>query len=176
MLGCRAFWPDGRHQSTCFRFYDIGNMLLGALCFNSFFHFDRYSGRDFEQEMDVDVVAGCFYLLPREVLEKVGLMDEEFFMYGEEVEWSFRIRKAGWRIRYFPGARIIHVFGGSAQQVQDSTQINKRRAPLLFLDKTGGILQAWIGNLLMMLGVLIRAPYWICIEPFRKGRAKSFSA
>lgn len=57
---------------------------------------------------DPDWVTGSFMFVRREVVEKVGVLDENIFMYGEEVEWQYRIRDAGWKIGYTPTAKVIH--------------------------------------------------------------------
>lgn len=61
-----------------------------------------------------EVIAGAFMLIRRDVLEKTGLLDEDYFMYGEDIEMSYRITKAGFRNYYFPEAKITHFKGKSA--------------------------------------------------------------
>lgn len=64
----------------------------------------------------VDVLAGAFMLLRKKVLEKTGLLDEDFFMYGEDIDLSYRITKAGYKNYYYPGTRIIHYKGESTKK------------------------------------------------------------
>jgi len=169
VIGCQAFWPDGRRQNTCFKFPSLKLVAIASLCFFRMakpfhiplLHPDRYLNYDFNLQHDVDIVAGCFFLIRKNVIEKVGMFDEQFFMYGEEAEWCYRIQKAGWRIRYFPDAHIVHIYGASSSQVQDDARINVRRGNLLFLHKTKGPLTAWIANLFMTVGVLFRMPFWL---------------
>lgn len=174
VIGCRAVWPDKRRQSTCFRFPTLLFILLDSLLFfrmakpfhRPLFHPERYPSLDFSQEHDVDVVAGCFFLVRRDVIDQVGMFDDDFFMYGEEVEWCHRIVKKGWRIRYFPGTQIIHLFGASSSQVEEETKVNKRKGNLLFLHKTKGPFCAWLANLIMAVGVLLRIPFWVIGDIF----------
>jgi hypothetical protein len=174
VIGCRAIWPDGRRQNNCFRFPTLFLVAIGSILFFrmakpfcvSLFHPERYLDRDFEQEQDVDVVAGCFFLVRRDVIDQVGMFDEDFFMYGEEAEWCHRITKKNWRIRYFPSVQIIHMHGASSQQVEDDTKVNKRKANILFLYKTKGPFHAWLANLIMAVGVLLRIPFWIFADIF----------
>jgi hypothetical protein len=56
----------------------------------------------------VDVLSGCFLMFPRQVLEKVGEFDEDFFMYVEDVDWCVRVREAGFEVRYVPGWSVVH--------------------------------------------------------------------
>lgn len=65
---------------------------------------------------EVEILAGAFMLLRREALEKTGLLDEDFFMYGEDIDLSYRIQKAGYKNYYFPETRIIHYKGESTKR------------------------------------------------------------
>ena len=56
----------------------------------------------------VDWVMGAALLLRRDALEEVGLFDEEFFLYSEEVDLQYRLRRAGWEVHYFPGVTVVH--------------------------------------------------------------------
>jgi len=64
----------------------------------------------------VDVLAGAFMLLRKKVLNEIGLLDEDFFMYGEDIDLSYRISQAGYKNYYFPGTRIIHYKGESTKK------------------------------------------------------------
>lgn len=67
----------------------------------------------FDVECDVDVVFGTAILLRRTAIEPVGLLDEEFFAYHEDVDWCTRARRRGWRLRYVPSAVVYHRLHGS---------------------------------------------------------------
>lgn len=71
---------------------------------------------DKEKTHKVDVLAGAFMLLRKSVLQKTGLLDETFFMYGEDIDLSYRITRAGYSNYYFPGTRIIHYKGESTKK------------------------------------------------------------
>jgi GT2 family glycosyltransferase len=62
---------------------------------------------------DVQAVSGAFMLMPRRVLEEVGLFDEDFFMYAEDLDLCLRVTEHGYRVRYWPGVDVVHVGGGS---------------------------------------------------------------
>lgn len=57
---------------------------------------------------EIDSPTGAFYLVRRKVVDEVGMLDEDFFMYGEDLDWSYRIKKAGWKIMYVPDVKITH--------------------------------------------------------------------
>lgn len=65
---------------------------------------------------EVDVLSGAFMMLRRSVLDQTGLLDEAFFMYGEDIDLSYRITKAGYKNMYFPGTTIIHYKGESTKK------------------------------------------------------------
>ena len=57
---------------------------------------------------DVDCISGAFFLIRRSVIDRIGLLDEKFFMYGEDIDWCYRIRESGQRIVFYPDVSIIH--------------------------------------------------------------------
>lgn len=71
---------------------------------------------DNNQVHEVEVLAGAFMLLRRETLDKVGLLDEDYFMYGEDIDLSYRITQGGYKNYYFPGTTIIHYKGESTKK------------------------------------------------------------
>src|SRR5690606_37482330 len=80
--------------------------------------FNRYhlGYLDENETHEVDVLAGAFMLLRKTVLDKAGLLDEDFFMYGEDIDLSYRIQKSGFKNYYFPHTRIIHYKGESTKK------------------------------------------------------------
>lgn len=104
ILGMKVLNPDGSLQPSVGKFYNLVNaflMLFGGERLGLL----RSSPLKIEE---VDWVAGAALIVKREVLEKAGLLDENLFMYMEEVEWCFRVKKAGFRIFFYPEAEIVH--------------------------------------------------------------------
>lgn len=64
--------------------------------------------KDVNTVHEVDCITGAFFLVRRDVIQSVGLLDEEYFMYGEDIDWAYRIRKAGWKIMFNPTVSILH--------------------------------------------------------------------
>jgi GT2 family glycosyltransferase len=81
----------------------------------------------------VDWVSGASFMVKKEVIEKVGPLDEDYFMYYEETDWCYRIKGAGWEVFYFPGARVIHDSGNKKRERKILREI--RRSHLLFYKK-----------------------------------------
>ena len=80
--------------------------------------FGRYhlSYLDDDQDHEVEVLSGAFMLLRKDVLDKIGYLDETFFMYGEDIDLSYRVIKAGYKNYYFAGTKIIHYKGESTKK------------------------------------------------------------
>jgi GT2 family glycosyltransferase len=103
-LGPRLVYPDGRLQHSAWRFPTPGVAALGILSLGKLGV--RQSGGN--EARAVDWVMGAAILLRREALAEVGLFDEGFFLYSEEVDLCLRLRRAGWSVEYFPGVTVVH--------------------------------------------------------------------
>ena len=90
---------------------------LGKLFSKSSFFNGYYMGHlSSDETTDVDVLCGAFMFIPSKVLDDVGLLDEAFFMYGEDIDLSYRIQESGYRVVYFPQTSIIHFKGESTKK------------------------------------------------------------
>lgn len=77
-------------------------------------------------ESDVDWVVGSYLFVRRECMEQVGGLDSRFFLYDEDIDWCRRAREAGWVVRFWPGASIIHIGNGSRGYMRDKTFLHFR--------------------------------------------------
>jgi N-acetylglucosaminyl-diphospho-decaprenol L-rhamnosyltransferase len=116
-LGPRLTYPDGRLQDSAWRFptplvSTLGLLTVGKLGV-------KQSRGDAPHA--VDWVMGAALVLRRDALDEVGLFDDEFFLYSEEVDLQFRLRQAGWDVHYFPSATVVH------HESQFSADIPERR-------------------------------------------------
>jgi N-acetylglucosaminyl-diphospho-decaprenol L-rhamnosyltransferase len=103
-LGPKLAYPDGRRQDSAWRFPTplvsaLGVVTLGKLGV-------KQSRGDIPRP--VDWVMGAAVVLRREALDQVGLFDEGFFLYSEEVDLQFRLRQGGWEVHYFPAVTVVH--------------------------------------------------------------------
>lgn len=132
--------------------------------------FNRYHlGYLAEDEIhEVDVLAGAFMWLRRSVLEEIGLLDEQFFMYGEDIDLSYRIQKAGYRNVYFPETSIIHYKGESTKKGSLNYVRVFYQAMILFARKhfSGGQAGLYIG--LLRIAVYLRAGITLFSQFFRR--------
>lgn len=88
--------------------------------------------------LDVDWVKGAALMARREAIEQVGLMDEGYFMYSEELDWCKRFKDAGWRVVYLPTAQIVHYGGKSSDQVMTSRHIHFQTSKVRYFRKHHG--------------------------------------
>ncbi|MGD2105463.1 MAG: glycosyltransferase family 2 protein [Anaerolineae bacterium] len=91
---------------------------------------------------DVDWITGAAMMARREAIDDAGLMDEGFFMYSEELDWCRRFREAGWRVVYFPSARIVHHVGKSSEQVVAARHVHFQTSKVRYFRKYHGALAA----------------------------------
>jgi GT2 family glycosyltransferase len=121
-----------------------------------------------ENEMhEVEVLAGAFMFIRKKVLDETGLLDEDFFMYGEDVDLSYRIIKAGYKNYYFPGARIIHYKGESTKKGSLNYVKMFYQAMIIFTRKhiSGGSRGSLI--LFLKIAIYLRALFAIISRTFK---------
>ena len=118
---------------------------------------DRYylADRPDNAEQEVDWLTGACLLVRRAALAQVGLLDEGFRMYSEELEWCLRFRQAGWRVAYLPAARVVHHEGGSSGQDvlrrhYHHHQSKYRLYAMRFGRPLSLLLRLWIGGLYLV--------------------------
>ena len=116
-LGPRIVYPDGRHQHSAWRF---PTPLTSVLSLPTLGRIGIVQSRG-EAPRPVDWVMGAALLLRREALDEVGLFDERFFIYSEEIDLQLRLRRAGWHVHYFPAVTVVH------HESQFSAEIPERR-------------------------------------------------
>lgn len=131
MAGCKILNPDGTLQLACRRsFPGPWTAFTKVTGLSSLFPksklFARYNLTylDENQTYEVDAISGSFMMMRKEVFEKVGGFDEQFFMYGEDLDLCYRIQKAGYKIFYVHSTQIIHYKGESTKRSSlDETRI-----------------------------------------------------
>lgn len=121
--GCKLVREDGSLDRACRRSFPSPEVSFYRLTGLSFLfpkspRFGRYnlSYLDEDTTAEVDAVVGAFMLVRREAVAAAGLLDEAFFMYGEDLDWAFRIKQAGWQIWYYPEVVVLHYKGRSSRQ------------------------------------------------------------
>ncbi len=120
LVGPKILYPDLSLQNSCRRFPNLWTRFLLALGADNAFRGSRWlygehmAWFDHDRTVDTDNVMGCFMLVRRQAIEEVGLLDERFFIYSEEVDWCKRMWKAGWRVAFFHEAEVVHHHAASS--------------------------------------------------------------
>jgi GT2 family glycosyltransferase len=120
---------------------------------------DRWGG---EEPREVEIVVGACLLLRRKALEQVGCLDEDFFIYSEEVDLCYRVMRGGWRFYWTPQAEVVHYGGQSTQQVAAEMFMRLYQGKVLYFRKHHGPLAVLAYKLLLFLASLGR----LALTPF----------
>jgi len=115
--GKGVFLPESKRglpspETSFYKIFGISKLFPRSARFNRY-HLGHLS---IDDTHEIEILSGAFMLMRKQVLDKVGLLDEEFFMYGEDVDLSWRIILGGWKNYYYPGTRIIHYKGESTKK------------------------------------------------------------
>jgi GT2 family glycosyltransferase len=115
VTGCKVVRPDGSLDLACRRrFPNPWNSFKRLFLMSN----KDYNYTDFNENksMAVDSVMGAFLLIRKSVVDKIGLLDESFFMYGEDLDWCWRVKEAGFKVWYHPTTFITHFKGSSSKR------------------------------------------------------------
>jgi GT2 family glycosyltransferase len=166
VVGCQIRNLDGTIQRSCFMFPSILNMLLSSTYLYKIFPQSKYFGREMMTWWDhadcreVDVITGCFMLVRRESIEQIGVMDEQFFIFGEETDWCWRFKRGGWKCIFAPVGQIIHLGGQSTRMQAGPMLLQLRGSLLIFIKKNKGFVVYLFACLLTALFFGVRLPLW----------------
>ena len=106
---------------------------------------------------EIDILSGAFMLMRKEAIDKVGLLDEAFFMYGEDIDLSYRIQKGGYNNVYFPETRIIHYKGESTKKSSVNYVFVFYKAMIIFAKKHFSQKNAKLFSFFIHLAIYFRA-------------------
>jgi GT2 family glycosyltransferase len=112
---------------------------------------------DKDQTHEIEVLSGAFMLLRKAALDQIGLLDEDYFMYGEDIDLSYRLTQGGWKNYYFPGTRIIHYKGESTKRTSVNYVFVFYRAMVIFAQKHFAPQRAGLFSLLINAAIWLRA-------------------
>ncbi|GAB4535527.1 MAG: glycosyltransferase family 2 protein [Anaerolineae bacterium] len=144
VLGPALRYPDGALQSSRRRFPTLATAFCESTLLHQWFPNNRVARRYHMADrpaglvQPVDWLVGAALLIRREAWQRVGPLDEGFFMYFEELDWCRRCRSDGWEIHYFPDAEIIHYEGKSSEQVATARTIRFQRSKIRYYHKYYG--------------------------------------
>ncbi|MCI0677149.1 MAG: glycosyltransferase family 2 protein [Phycisphaerales bacterium] len=160
-IGPRLQSPQGEAQISCFRYRTPITELLDAAGTGPL---DRLFSKYlvpmgiFDQPMEPQWLSFACIMIRRAVIDQIGLMDEDYFMYFEDIDYSREIRRAGWRILHVPDARVVHLRGGTSS-VKAAIKA-RRRVPKYYYESRsryfakfyGGMVGLWMTNFMWLVG------------------------
>jgi len=185
-LGPRVLYPDGSVQPTRRRFPSLATAFLESTFLQEWFPGNRAARRYYvedrsdDEEQRVDWVVGACIMLRAEAAQEVGGLDEDFFMYSEELDYCFRLRKTGWGVAYLPSAEIVHHEGRSSEQVPTARQYHFDTSKVLFYHKHHGAVAGEVVRLFLLFGYIVQAGIeggkWLIghRRPLREQRVRSY--
>ncbi len=162
MAGCKILNPDGTLQLACRRSFPTPWVALTkVLGFASLFPSSRLFAKynltylNPDENYEVDAISGSFMMVRGEVYARIGGLDETFFMYGEDLDWCYRVQQSGWKVFYVSATQIIHYKGESTRRSDIDELRLFYQAMRLFVRKhhRGSLLF----ELIIELGILVRA-------------------
>jgi len=130
---CRVELSDGSLDPACHRgFPTPWNAFTYFLGLERFFPRSRlFAGYhlgwlDLKKTHEIETPSGAFYFIRREVLDQVGFLDEDFFMYGEDIDFSYRVKKGGWKIMFVPQTKITHYKKKSGRKKEEQGRLTRK--------------------------------------------------
>jgi len=164
VISCQVVDSDGRIAMTSFCFPSPWNLFCRLSGLASTFKNSKLFGAEWmlwwdrRSERQVDVVSGSFVLVRREAMKQAGYMDEDYFLYFEETDLCYRISKAGWNTVFWPGAKIVHVNGGSQSSRKDGCRMFAQfhKSLLIFFKKHLGTSSYFLARLMLAVNSGLR--------------------
>jgi GT2 family glycosyltransferase/lipopolysaccharide/colanic/teichoic acid biosynthesis glycosyltransferase len=162
-VGCKILNPDGSLQLACRRSFPtpwvaftkvigLSRLFPGSRVFGKY----NLTYLDSNEVAEVDSLSGSFMMVKQKVIKHVGLLDEIFFLYGEDLDWCYRIRQKGWKVVYLPDTQIIHYKGQSTKEAPFDSLRVFYGAMRLFVKKHYKSGWSWVPQRVLLLGILVR--------------------
>jgi GT2 family glycosyltransferase len=153
VAGGQLFNADGSRQNSIANFPSLATEFFNKSLLRWLFP-KRFPGkeREYLEPIEVDSVIGACMGVRREAMDQVGLLDEDYFVFLEETDWCYRMKRAGWRIYHVPQVEVYHFQGRSAEAERKKARVEYYRSRYHFFKKNRGNLQ-WA---VLLTGLLVR--------------------
>lgn len=148
VVGARLLNKDGSIQEGCFHFPTIGR-AISEYWLGQKGHFEKFAPKG-ALPVTVDAVVGAAFLITPKALKKVGLLDERYFFYFEDIDYCRRVWKEGLRVYYYPKAEIIHLVGASGKAIANPSNQWRRLIPSSKIYH--GVLKHYLLTFILWLG------------------------
>ncbi len=170
VAGAKLLYPDGSLQHSAFRFPGLVQLAFDLFPMPARLYETPLNGRyprrlyEAESPFFVDHPLGAAMMVRKEAVEQVGLLDEEYRIYCEEIDWCWRMRRAGWRALCVPAARVVHHAGRSTGQVPLSSFVNLWASRARLYARHHGPATRYLARILVRAGMRRRlrdaSPEW----------------
>jgi len=164
MVGCKILNPDGSLQLACRRSFPTPWIAFTKISgLSNIFPRSKLFGKynltylNQDETYEVEAISGSFMFFRKQVVQDIGYLDESFFMYGEDLDWCYRIREANWKIYYLPETKIIHFKGESSKKADIDLILQFYRAMKLFVEKHYQHRYLHVPQWLLLMGIGLRA-------------------
>jgi GT2 family glycosyltransferase len=162
LAGPAIVTPSGAVQRSCMGEPTLWNTLCRALFLDMLVRSRLFGGLlltywDHGSTRDVDIVNGCFWAVRRDAFDDVGYLDEDFFMYGEDMDWCTRFRRRGWRVAFCSEAAAVHHGGASSANAPARFYVLLHQSNLRYWRKYHGAFSTHWYRSILVLHQLIRA-------------------
>jgi N-acetylglucosaminyl-diphospho-decaprenol L-rhamnosyltransferase len=179
VVGPKVVLPDGKLDLACRRGFPTPANAFWKLTglARRFPRNPRFSGynlthMDEDETAEVDAVMGAFMLVRLSAIADVGLLDEQFFMYGEDLDWAYRLKAHGWQIWYHPAARVRHLKGATTRKQSRRMLVEFYRAMWLFHRKHYAARNVFLLNWLVVSGIALRGALAVIVNALRPEERK----
>lgn len=165
-LACRRSFP--RPMSALWKLTGLSLLFPDSPRFASY----NLTYLDPDQSAEVDSVVGAYMMVRLEAIDVSGVMDDSFFMYGEDLDWAYRIKQHGWSVVYHPATTVLHYKGATSSRQSYRLIIEFYRAMYLFHWKHYAAEMPLVANWLITAGIIGRGTFALLRNLFRPARAK----
>jgi hypothetical protein len=169
--GCRVLLEDGELDKACKRsFPNVKNSFFRLFHIPTKSKDDNYNLTNLpdDEVYEIDCLTGAFMFMRREALDEIGLLDETFFMYGEDIDLCYRIKKAGWKIVYYGKSKITHLKGASSKKQKSKLIYEFYRAMYIYYKKHHASESLFIVNWVVYLGIALLCIVKLFLNLFKK--------
>ena len=169
--GCRVRLENGELDKACKRtFPNVKNSFFRLFHIPNKSSDDNYNLTDLpdDEVYEIDCLTGAFMFIRKEALDKAGLLDETFFMYGEDIDLCYRIKEAGWKIVYYGKSSITHLKGASSKKQKSKLIYEFYHAMYIYYSKHHANESSFIVNIVVYLGIGVLCILKLFLNLFKK--------
>lgn len=169
--GPKILNPDGSLQLSCRRSFPTPAVAFFRFTYLSVLFpnhpaFAKYNitYADPDTQIEVDALSGSCMMVRREAIDEIGLLDEDIFMYGEEIDWCWRLKQAGWTVNYVPSSPVYHYHGASSRFRRVGATINLHKGMEVFYRKHQAKSHSALFNCLVYAAIWARACVFVMLS------------